>query len=58
MEKVGGQVQSSKEKNFHNGFLILLSFRMICLTGLDKLNNWPEKVKTNAKKLDWKVYRM
>ena len=48
MEKVGAQVRSSKEKNSHNGFDIT-KFSDDLLKGLDKLNNWPEKVKTMQK---------
>ena len=38
-----------KEKNLTNGFLILQSFLLTLLDGLDKLDKWPNKVKVMQK---------
>ena len=48
MERVGVQGQSLKEKNLANGFNIS-KFSQELLDGLDKLDDWPNKVKTMQK---------
>ena len=56
MEKVGDQVRLLKKK-LNQWFLIFSKFSEDLLEGLDKLNNWPNKVKI-IKKLDEIIFWM
>ena len=49
MEKDGDLMLLLKEKNYHNGFLILQNFQMNYLNDLKKFKGWPEKVKLMQK---------
>ncbi len=51
-----GAVVEKKELN--QWFLNITKYSDQLLKSLDDLKGWPEKVKINAKKLDWKIYRL
>ena len=54
MVRDGDQELLLKEKNLNQWFFNITKFsQRACLDGLDKLGKWPNKVKDNAKKLDW-----
>ena len=57
MEKAGDLVHV-EEKNLNQWFFNISKFSDDLLEGLDQLDEWPNKVKINAEKLDWKIFWM
>ena len=44
-----------ERKKLNQWFFNISNFSKELLESLDNLSNWPNKVKGNAKKLDWKI---
>ena len=53
MEKGGDLVRVVERKKLSQWFFDITKFSEELLKGLESLQNWPEKVKKYAKKLDW-----